>query len=969
MRLTLALVVLLCAPLRAADRVGARRSYDEALTLYLRGDFQEAFGAVNDAIEADSRLAVAFALRARLWHVFGDAGRQRADSKAALEKLAAARSSLEPEELAAQGQAHLFLGEPDKAMTAFDTALKAHPTFAEGYAGRARVWRSRGELKRAVTDLDQALELDRQHLYYLNRAQNYHDLGENDKALVNCARALRLNKKGYLAFGLLGASFAKRGDPKRALAAYNKALKLHPEYVYGYLGRASLNLSQELDEAAFKDYDEAIRIASKDYAPWFNRGEAHWRRGRLSEALADFRKALSAESLDPAFAVAVGDRFASQLLWKEAVAAYTRSHELEPSVLALTRRARAHEALRDARKALADLTLATELDAALPGPWAQRGLLYAALGDEEKALADLNRAVRLAPRDAATLVARGRFHARMARPKQALEDFNAAIAADPGLADAYNNRGALYANAFNDMDKALQDIVKAGELMPQTPEYVFNLAMMRLRAKQYARAVESFNEALKLRGPVSRILQGRAEAYFQLGDHTAALRDLAAAIEKDPKNSSLYDTLGAVRLHAFDYEQAVRDLNQALHHDPKNVSALVHRGMAYGGLGSYKSALSDFKKAADLDKNEKDAWLGLCMARRLSGDAEQAVRDCSRAIDLDVNFAAAYLNRGMAYMALRNAPRVIEDIDSAAQLGLRRPEGLLAQAVAHAASRQYREAHRVYQEAVRLDPNARIPHIGFGPPKPSQDDYFNAVAELDASMAADTSDPYMFLVRADALHSAEHYDKAILEYTKAMEVDGSIADAYVGRSQALAAQDALDAAQQDLLHALELKPGDADIRVRLGVLLTIRRDYKGALAHLAAAARSEPGNAEAFLRAGNAYYFQGNHARALENYMLAVKNDPRSAAAHNGLGLGLFALKRHAEALESFSRAVALSPYTDRFYRNRASTYVNLGKYGNAAADFRLASLVNTDPAMVEEYKKLITDAESRSPAGSASGS
>jgi tetratricopeptide (TPR) repeat protein len=88
------------------------------------------------------------------------------------------------------------------------------------------------------------------------------------------------------------------------------------------------------------------------------------------------------------------------------------------------------------------------------------------------------------------------------------------------------------------------------------------------------------------------------------------------------------------------------------------------------------------------------------------------------------------------------------------------------------------------------------------------------------------------------------------------------------------------------------------------------------------------------------------------------------AGALNGQGLAHFALKRHDDALELFSRALALNPLSDRFYRNRAAVWTNLQKFGNAAADFRAASMVNTDPTLVEEYRRLIEEAETRSARG-----
>ena len=140
----------------------------------------------------------------------------------------------------------------------------------------------------------------------------------------------------------------------------------------------------------------------------------------------------------------------------------------------------------------------------------------------------------------------------------------------------------------------------------------------------------------------------------------------------------------------------------------------------------------------------------------------------------------------------------------------------------------------------------------------------------------------------------------------------------------------------------------------------MRRSYPSALTELAKALQLEPKNAEAHLRAGNVHYFMKEFAKALENYALAVKDDPLDPNAVNGLALGQFALKRQDEALENFSRAISLDPLADRYYRNRASVWTSRQKFGNAAGDFRTASMVNTDPSLIDEYRRLIDEAESR---------
>jgi hypothetical protein len=52
---------------------------------------------------------------------------------------------------------------------------------------------------------------------------------------------------------------------------------------------------------------------------------------------------------------------------------------------------------------------------------------------------------------------------------------------------------------------------------------------------------------------------------------------------------------------------------------------------------------------------------------------------------------------------------------------------------------------------------------------------------------------------------------------------------------------------------------------------------------------------------------------------------------------------------------------SDRYFRNRASVWTSRQKFGNAAGDFHTASMVNTDPSLIEEYRRLIEEAESRS--------
>ncbi len=963
-----AALVLFAPPVLAADKGAARRLLIEGDALYRRGDFKDAMRSVNEALLADSRNGHAYELRARLWHAAGDLTRQKADATKALELLGVGTGSLAIDELVAQGGAQLLLGRVDKALESFNAALKADQKTPKALYARSRVWREKKDWAKCLADLNDALKLEpKTALWLYSRGRTWYDKGDDAKAVADLTSALRSNKNFTLAFALVGSAMARQGDLKRAAKAYDRAISIDPEYSYAYLGRAALKLRKGDEAGALKDFEEAVRADAQDYAPYFNRGELHWRGGRREQALSDYRNAMTSAKLTPEAAVAIGDRYQSLQLWKDAVAAYGRAFDLGSGVPALSRRARVFEADKDPKKALADLDAAVKLEPENAPVIAARGGLLARMGQDGPALQDLTRAVRLDPVDPEILVARASFYARVDKPSLALEDFTKAISADGKHAEAYNGRGALYANSLKEPEKALQDVMKAVSLKPREPGYHYNLGSLRLRNRLYLKAIDSFNTALALKGPAARILERRADAEFQIGDHSGAMRDLEAALEKDPRNASIYDTLGHIRLRQRDYEQAVRDLSQALQLDNKLASAYQHRGLAYASLNQMKAAQADFRKSLELEPRSKDTWTYLCQARRLAKDPRDALKACERAIEIDSQHGPAYLQRALAKFALKQYPRVIEDIDTAWALGTRRAEGLIAKSISHAAARQYREAHRTYLQAVGMDPYVRSPYIGFSAGHPEGDDFLSAIVDLDGQMIKDLGDPYVFILRADSLHNSEQFDKAVLEYTKAMEIDGSIADAYVGRGVALTAQDALEAAQQDLVRALELEPNEAGARVKLAIVLTMRRNYKAALGELGKALQADPKHAEAYLRAGNVHYFLKDYPKALENYSLAVKNDPLDPNALNGLGLGYFALKRRDEALEAFSRAIATNSLIDRYYRNRAAVWTATQKFGNAAGDFKTASMVNTDPTVIDEYKRLIEESESRSAKGKSS--
>ena len=93
-----------------------------------------------------------------------------------------------------------------------------------------------------------------------------------------------------------GLSDMNLNKPEKALKNFNKAIKIDPKRIEGYIGRANaLNTLGKYTEA-IKDYNTAISIDDTIANAYINRAIAYSHLGKYKKAIADYEKGLA---LDP----------------------------------------------------------------------------------------------------------------------------------------------------------------------------------------------------------------------------------------------------------------------------------------------------------------------------------------------------------------------------------------------------------------------------------------------------------------------------------------------------------------------------------------------------------------------------------------------------------------------------------------------------------------------------------------------
>ena len=90
----------------------------------------------------------------------------------------------------------------------------------------------------------------------------------------------------------LGYNKSNLGDNQGAIADYNQAIKIQPDYSYAYNNRGSAKYELGDYQGAIADYNQAIQFKSDAALAYYNRGLAKYNLGDKQGAIADYNQAI-----------------------------------------------------------------------------------------------------------------------------------------------------------------------------------------------------------------------------------------------------------------------------------------------------------------------------------------------------------------------------------------------------------------------------------------------------------------------------------------------------------------------------------------------------------------------------------------------------------------------------------------------------------------------------------------------------
>ena len=126
---------------------------------------------------------------------------------------------------------------------------------------------------------------------FTNRGLAYKKKGQWDKAIADYDEAIRLKPDFVFAFNNRGNAYYYKGQFDRAIADFNNAIRLKPDLAEAFGNRGNVYRKKGQFDRAIEDYNKAIRLSPENARSFADRGLAYEKKGELIQAIRDFKKA------------------------------------------------------------------------------------------------------------------------------------------------------------------------------------------------------------------------------------------------------------------------------------------------------------------------------------------------------------------------------------------------------------------------------------------------------------------------------------------------------------------------------------------------------------------------------------------------------------------------------------------------------------------------------------------------------
>jgi len=333
---------------------------------------------------------------------------------------------------------------------------------------------------------------------------------------------------------------------KEAIAAYEKAIQLKPEYAEAWNGEGKTFYDLKKYKEALDAYDKAIQIQPEYLEAWIGRGYVLNNLERYQEAIDSFDKVLKIQVNSPEVWNARGDALMSLQRYQEASESYGKAVQYKPDYYqAWSSRGWALHKLQQYEEAIAAYDKAVQVKPDYYQAWYSRGNAFVKLQRYQDAIASYDKAVQFKSDYYQAWYSRGNALLNLQRYLEAIDSFNKAVEYNSDYYEAWYNRGWSL-HQLQRYEEALLSYNKALQFKRNDYQIWYNRGNTLYNLKRYEDAIASYNRAVRYKSDYYEAWYSRGNALFNLKRYEDAIASYDKAVRFKP-----------------DYREAIDARNQA----------------------------------------------------------------------------------------------------------------------------------------------------------------------------------------------------------------------------------------------------------------------------------------------------------------------------------------------------------------------------------------------------------------------
>ena len=323
-------------------------TFDDALTLFQDGKYEEAFNICKTVVDENPNFTGAQFLLGRIYFAMGNLDsaiafvdnalkmdRNNPEYREIRDKIASFGSKLtEASRLSTNAD---FEG----AKVLYEEIIKENPNFADAYFSLGMVYINLNNLAKAAKNFRKAIEMKpeeekynnmyqsivKKHLFEGNqlfKRRNYQD------ALKKFQQVIIFNPDEFMAYYFSAAVYLAERNYPEALKQIEKSIELNLEYQKSHLIRGKIYLKMNNSVEALKSFEAAITLDPEYVDAWNNLGSLYYNKKEYKEAIPAYKKVIKLRPEYPKAYENLGAIYLELKNYKDASQYLSKAVELNP---------------------------------------------------------------------------------------------------------------------------------------------------------------------------------------------------------------------------------------------------------------------------------------------------------------------------------------------------------------------------------------------------------------------------------------------------------------------------------------------------------------------------------------------------------------------------------------------------------------------------------------------------------------